>query len=187
MHYFGDETCSRHRFWSKTSQFWRRGLFSSPFLVENLSILATRLVLVTVFGRKSLIFGDEASSRHRFEAKNALFWRRDSFSSPFLVENLSILATRLVLVTVFGRKSLIFGDEASSRHRFEAKNALFWRRDSFSSPFLVENLSILATRLVLVTVFGRKSLIFGDEASSRHRFEAKNALFWRRGLFSSPF
>ncbi|WP_269920106.1 hypothetical protein, partial [Caldifermentibacillus hisashii] len=76
MHYFGDETCSRHRFWSKTSQFWRRGLFSSPFLVENLSILATRLVLVTVFGRKSLIFGDEASSRHRFEAKNALFWRR---------------------------------------------------------------------------------------------------------------
>ncbi|WP_152032330.1 hypothetical protein [Caldibacillus thermoamylovorans] len=31
MHYFGDETHSRHRFWSKTSQFWRRGLFSSPF------------------------------------------------------------------------------------------------------------------------------------------------------------
>ncbi|WP_152618013.1 hypothetical protein, partial [Caldibacillus thermoamylovorans] len=45
---FGDETCSRHRFWSKTSQFWRRGLFSSPFLVENLSFLTTSLILVTV-------------------------------------------------------------------------------------------------------------------------------------------
>ncbi|WP_346200574.1 hypothetical protein NSQ96_03745 [Caldifermentibacillus hisashii] len=31
MHYFGDETHSRHRFWSKTSQFWRRNLISSPF------------------------------------------------------------------------------------------------------------------------------------------------------------
>ncbi|KIO60722.1 hypothetical protein B4166_3680 [Caldibacillus thermoamylovorans] len=58
---------------------------------------------------------------------------------------------------------LVFGDEASSRHRFEAKNALFWRRDSFSSPFLVENLSILATRLVLVTVLRRKMHYFGDE------------------------
>ncbi|WP_368975802.1 hypothetical protein NST61_04410 [Caldifermentibacillus hisashii] len=28
---FGDEACSRHRFWSKTSQFWRRNLISSPF------------------------------------------------------------------------------------------------------------------------------------------------------------
>ncbi|MBU5344047.1 hypothetical protein [Caldifermentibacillus hisashii] len=28
---FGDETHSRHRFWSKTSQFWRRNLISSPF------------------------------------------------------------------------------------------------------------------------------------------------------------
>ncbi|WP_227130478.1 hypothetical protein [Caldibacillus thermoamylovorans] len=27
---FCDEASSRHRFWSKTSQFWRRGLFSSP-------------------------------------------------------------------------------------------------------------------------------------------------------------
>jgi len=111
MHYFGDETCSRHRFEAKNALFWRRGLFSSPFLVENLIFLATKPNLVVIFGRKPLIFGDEASSRHRFEAKNALFWRRDSFSSPFLVENLSILATRLVLVTVFGRKSHIFGDE----------------------------------------------------------------------------
>ncbi|MBU5344048.1 hypothetical protein [Caldifermentibacillus hisashii] len=31
MHYFGDEASSRHRFWSKTSQFWRRNLISSPF------------------------------------------------------------------------------------------------------------------------------------------------------------
>ncbi|MEN0651141.1 hypothetical protein NSQ82_19375 [Caldifermentibacillus hisashii] len=28
---FGVEACSRHRFWSKTSQFWRRASFSSPF------------------------------------------------------------------------------------------------------------------------------------------------------------
>ncbi|MCB7078187.1 hypothetical protein LI012_15395 [Caldibacillus thermoamylovorans] len=46
---------------------------------------------------------------------------------------------------------LNFGDKASSRHRFEAENARFLRRGQFSSPFLVENLSILATRLVLVT------------------------------------
>ncbi|WP_368997197.1 hypothetical protein [Caldifermentibacillus hisashii] len=73
------------------------------------------------------------------------------------------MATRLVLVTVLRRKMHYFGDETCSRHRFEAKNALFWRRNLFSSPFLVENLSILATRLILVTVFGRKSHIFGDE------------------------
>ncbi|MEK6453178.1 hypothetical protein [Caldifermentibacillus hisashii] len=84
MHYFGDETHSRHRFWSKTSYFWRRNLISSSFLVENLSILATRLVLlVTVFGRKPLIFDDEPHSRRYFEAKNAQFWRRALFSSPF--------------------------------------------------------------------------------------------------------
>ncbi|WP_161522358.1 hypothetical protein [Caldibacillus thermoamylovorans] len=28
-------------------------------------------------------------------------------------------------------------------------------------------------------------LNFGDEPCSRHRFEAKNARFWRRGQFSS--
>ncbi|MCM3056136.1 hypothetical protein [Caldibacillus thermoamylovorans] len=184
---FGDETCSRHRFEAKNALFWRRASFSSPFLVENLSILATRPVLVTVLRRKMLVFGDEARSRHRFEAKNARFWRRGSFSSPFLVENLSILATRLVLVTVFGRKPLNFGDEARSRHRFEAKNARFWRRGQFSSPFLVENLIFLATKPNLVVIFGRKPLNFGDEACSRHRFEVKNALFWRRGPFSSPF
>ncbi len=80
-----------------------------------------------------------------------------------------------------------FDDETRSRHRFEAKNALFWRRDSFSSPFLVENLSILATRPVLVTVLRRKMHYFDDETRSRHRFEEKNARFWRRVPFSSPF
>ncbi|MCB5934656.1 hypothetical protein LJB62_06860 [Bacillus sp. DFI.2.34] len=73
------------------------------------------------------------------------------------------MTTRFVLVAILRRKTPFFGDEASSRHRFEAKNARFWRRGQFSSPFLVENLSILATRPVLVTVFGRKSHIFGDE------------------------
>jgi len=163
MHYFGDEASSRHRFWSKISYFWRRNLISSSFLVENLSILATKPNLVTVLRREMLYFDDETHSRHRFEAKNARFWRRGLFSSPFLVENLIFLATSLILVTVFGRKPLNFGDEACSRHRFEAKNALFWRRDSFSLPFLVENLSILATRLVLVTVLRRKMHYFGDE------------------------
>ncbi|MCB5936385.1 hypothetical protein LJB62_16005 [Bacillus sp. DFI.2.34] len=60
------------------------------------------------------------------------------------------MATRPVLVTVFGRKPLNFGDEACSRHHFEVKNARFWRRGPFSSPFLVENLSILATSLKLI-------------------------------------
>ncbi|WP_346216878.1 hypothetical protein NSQ14_03540 [Caldifermentibacillus hisashii] len=73
------------------------------------------------------------------------------------------MTTSPVLVTILRRETPFFGDETRSRHRFEAKNALFWRRASFSSPFLVENHSILATRLVLVTVFGRKSHIFGDE------------------------
>ncbi|MCB5936386.1 hypothetical protein LJB62_16010 [Bacillus sp. DFI.2.34] len=45
----------------------------------------------------------------------------------------------------------------------------------------------MATRPVLVTVFGRKPFIFDDEPHSRHRFEVKNAQFWRRGPFSSPF
>ncbi|MEL3956347.1 hypothetical protein NST17_03870 [Caldifermentibacillus hisashii] len=45
----------------------------------------------------------------------------------------------------------------------------------------------MATRLVLVTVLRRKMHYFDDETRSRHRFEAKNALFWRRNLFSSPF
>ncbi|WP_363550222.1 hypothetical protein [Caldifermentibacillus hisashii] len=83
MHYFDDETRSRHRFWSKISHIWRRGQFSSPFLVENLSILATSPNLVTFLRRKMLVFGDEASSRHRFWSKISHIWRRGQFSSPF--------------------------------------------------------------------------------------------------------
>ncbi|WP_161522434.1 hypothetical protein [Caldibacillus thermoamylovorans] len=29
--------------------------------------------------------------------------------------------------------------------------------------------------------------VFDDEAYSRRRFWVKNSIFWRRGLFSSPF
>ncbi|MEL3956876.1 hypothetical protein NST17_06650 [Caldifermentibacillus hisashii] len=47
----------------------------------------------------------------------------------------------------------IFDDETHSRHHFEAKNACFWRRDLFSSPFLGEKYSFLTTRPVLVTIF----------------------------------
>ncbi|MEN0658800.1 hypothetical protein NST11_05245 [Caldifermentibacillus hisashii] len=45
----------------------------------------------------------------------------------------------------------------------------------------------MATRIKLVTILRRKMLVFGDEVRSRHHFEAKNARFWRRGPFSSPF
>ena len=144
-------------------QWVQRVLFSSPFLVKNLTFLATKPVLVTVLRRKMLVFGDEARSRHHFEAKNARFWRRDSFSSPFLVENLSILATKPNLVTVLRRKMHYFGDETCSRHRFWSKTSYFWRRGLFSSPFLVENLIFLATKPNLVVIFGRKPLNFGDE------------------------
>ncbi|MCM3800301.1 hypothetical protein M4A92_17210 [Caldibacillus thermoamylovorans] len=47
---FGDEILSRHRFWSRNAQFWRRNPFSSPLLGEKVSFLTTRLDLVTVFG-----------------------------------------------------------------------------------------------------------------------------------------
>ncbi|MEN0647856.1 hypothetical protein NSQ82_02175 [Caldifermentibacillus hisashii] len=47
------------------------------------------------------------------------------------------MATRPFLVVVLGRKKLNFGDETQSRHRFWSGNAQFWRRDPFSSPFLV--------------------------------------------------
>ncbi|WP_346208306.1 hypothetical protein NSS91_05390 [Caldifermentibacillus hisashii] len=45
------------------------------------------------------------------------------------------MTTSLVLVAVFRRKTLYFGDEPCSRHRFKAENTNFWRRASFSSPF----------------------------------------------------
>ncbi|MBU5343058.1 hypothetical protein [Caldifermentibacillus hisashii] len=43
------------------------------------------------------------------------------------------MATRPVLVVVFGRETPFFGDEIHSRHCFESKNTNFWRRDPFSS------------------------------------------------------
>jgi hypothetical protein len=39
---FGDETSSRHLFEPENATFWRRDLFSSPFLGENLVFLAMR-------------------------------------------------------------------------------------------------------------------------------------------------
>ncbi|MED4850882.1 hypothetical protein P9386_03330 [Caldifermentibacillus hisashii] len=45
------------------------------------------------------------------------------------------MTTRLVLVAVFRRKTLYFGDEPRSRHHFGARNTIFWRRESNSSPF----------------------------------------------------
>ncbi|MCB7071765.1 hypothetical protein LIZ76_17860 [Caldibacillus sp. 210928-DFI.2.22] len=63
------------------------------------------------------------------------FWRRDPFSSSFLGRILPFLATRPFLVVVFGPETPFFGDETFSRRHFEAINALFWRRDPFSSPF----------------------------------------------------
>ncbi|MCB5934516.1 hypothetical protein LJB62_06155 [Bacillus sp. DFI.2.34] len=45
----------------------------------------------------------------------------------------------------------------------------------------------MTTRPFLVTILNRKLLLFGDETYSRHHFEAINAIFWRRDLFSSSF
>ncbi|WP_368996668.1 hypothetical protein [Caldifermentibacillus hisashii] len=97
--------------------------------------MATKLVLVVFFVRKSPLFGDETRSRRHFEAGNATFWRRDSFSSSFLCGNLHFLATRPVLVVIFVPETPLFGDETRSRRRFCAEISTFWRRDSFSSSF----------------------------------------------------
>ncbi|MEN0647857.1 hypothetical protein NSQ82_02180 [Caldifermentibacillus hisashii] len=64
------------------------------------------------------------------------------------------MATKPVLVAVFGLEMLNFGDETRSRRRFWSRNAQFWRRGQFSSPLLGEKVSFLTTRLELVTVFG---------------------------------
>ncbi|WP_346207975.1 hypothetical protein NSS91_01220 [Caldifermentibacillus hisashii] len=63
------------------------------------------------------------------------------------------MTTKPNLVTNLRRRKPIFDDEPQSRHHFEVKNVLFWRRASFSSPFLVGKLHFLATRPVLVTIF----------------------------------
>jgi len=203
-HYFGDEPLSPHRFWSGNFIFWRRGLFSSPFLGKKRSILTTKRILVANLGRGMLFFDDEAESRHQFEEKKANFWRRNRISSSFWGRKGPILTTKRILVANLRREMLFFDDEAESRHQFEVKNAqfwrrnpisspiwgekcCFWRRNPFSSPFWGEKSTILATSLFLVTVFGRETSFFGDEACSRHRFEVKNTQFWRRTPFSSPF
>ncbi|MED3642501.1 hypothetical protein P5F75_03430 [Caldifermentibacillus hisashii] len=99
-----------------------------------------------------LIFGDEPCSRRRFEVRNAQFWRRALFSSPFLGGKHHFLATSSVLVVVLRRKMLNFGDELCFRRRFEPGNSIFWRRAPFSSPFCDEKPSFLATRPILVVV-----------------------------------
>ncbi|WP_152641934.1 hypothetical protein [Caldibacillus thermoamylovorans] len=62
------------------------------------------------------------------------------------------MATKLVLVVVSRRETLFFDDEPSSRHHFWVKNAYFWRRALFSSPFLGGKHHFLATSPILVVV-----------------------------------
>ncbi|MBU5343187.1 hypothetical protein [Caldifermentibacillus hisashii] len=64
------------------------------------------------------------------------------------------MSTRSVLVTILRRESFYFVDEICSRYHFSVRNALFWRRDLFSSPFFGEKRSFLATSLVFVATFG---------------------------------
>jgi hypothetical protein len=57
--YFGDEPRSRHHFEVKTTQFWRRDLFSSPFWSKKCPILATRPFLVAILRQETHNFSDE--------------------------------------------------------------------------------------------------------------------------------
>ncbi|MEK0285840.1 hypothetical protein [Caldifermentibacillus hisashii] len=91
--------------------------------------------LVVILSRKTSLFGDEVYFRRHFEPKNSFFWRRDSFSSSFFGRKLHFLATKPILVVILSRKTPFFGDDTLSRHHFKPENSLFWRRDSFSSPF----------------------------------------------------
>ncbi|WP_227130491.1 hypothetical protein, partial [Caldibacillus thermoamylovorans] len=125
--------------------------------------MATRPNLVTNLGREMLFFGDETRSRHHFEEKKALFWRRDRISSPFWGRKRSILTTRPNLVTNLRRRKPIFDDETESRRHFGARNTQFWRRTPISSPFWGGKRSILATRPNLVTNLRRRKPIFDDE------------------------
>ncbi|MCB5934801.1 hypothetical protein LJB62_07605 [Bacillus sp. DFI.2.34] len=45
----------------------------------------------------------------------------------------------------------------------------------------------MTTRTKLVTILGWNRPIFDHETCSRHHFGARNTIFWRRDLFSSPF
>ncbi|CEE00164.1 hypothetical protein BT1A1_0303 [Caldibacillus thermoamylovorans] len=119
------------------------------------------------------IFSDDTCSRHHFESRNSTFWRRDHFSSSFCATKPHFLATRPLLVVVFARETSFFGDETTSRRRFVPENLTFWRRDHFSSSFCAAKPHFLATRPLLVVVFRRKTLYFGDETLSRRRFVPK--------------
>ncbi|WP_346200117.1 hypothetical protein NSQ96_16105 [Caldifermentibacillus hisashii] len=87
------------------------------------------------------------------------------------------MATRLNLVVIFWPETPFFGDETQSRHHFEARTVLFWRRALFSSPICGGKSNFLTTKLVLVVIFVRESPFFGDEIHSRHHFEVKNTRF----------
>jgi hypothetical protein len=201
---FGDETRSRRLFLAGNSFFWRRNPFSSSFFGWKLLFLATRSFLVVIFTRKTSFFSDETSSRRLFEPGNAPFWRRDPFSSSFLLGKLLFLATRFILVTILRWKTHFlatkpvlvvflsqeihfFGDEIRSRRLFLAGNSLFWRRDPFSSSFLLGKLLFLATKPVLVVFFWLETHFSGDETRSRRLFLAGNSFFWRRDPLSSSF
>ncbi|WP_152617988.1 hypothetical protein [Caldibacillus thermoamylovorans] len=105
--------------------------------------MATKPFLVVVLKRENYFFGDETTSRRRFESVNLLFWRRDHFSSSFGGGKPSFLATRPLLVVVLSHETSLFGDETLSRRRFEARKLLFWRRDHFSSLIFGKALPIL--------------------------------------------
>ncbi|MEL3956528.1 hypothetical protein NST17_04795 [Caldifermentibacillus hisashii] len=96
--------------------------------------MATSPVLVVVLRQETLFFGDEPHSRHHFTSKKTQFWRRNPFSSPFLGENCSILATSPVLVVVLRREMLNFGDEPCSHHYFGQK--ILFYIDETSQPSL---------------------------------------------------
>jgi len=164
--FFGDDTPSRRRFGAENSLFWRRHPLSSSFLCGNLHFLVTRPLLVVALRRKTHFFGDEITSRRHFWAGNSIFWRRNSFSSSFLGWKCYFLASKLLLIVFLGPETPLFGDETLSRRHFEAENTLFWRRDHFSSSLLGGKLHFLATKLVLVVIFVRKSPFFGDETFS---------------------
>ncbi|WP_368985758.1 hypothetical protein NST54_16795 [Caldifermentibacillus hisashii] len=141
-------------------------------------LLGKGAVLVVILRREMLLFGDETRSRRRFEVRNSTFWRRASISSSFLGGKVYFLATRSLLVVVFGRKTPLFGDETLSRRRFCAEISTFWRRHPFSSSFLYGNLHFLATRLFLVVVFAPETSFFGDDTPYRRRFCAEISTFW---------
>ncbi|MGG3688209.1 hypothetical protein [Caldifermentibacillus hisashii] len=80
------------------------------------------------------------------------------------------MATKLVLVVFFVRKSPLFSDDTLSRRRFWTENPLFWRRHPFSSSLLDGKPTFLATRAILVAFFAPEPPLFGDDTPYRRRF-----------------